>query len=181
MPLVVETGAGVAGADAYVEVAFADTYHADRSNATWAAATQPEKEAAIRVATQYIDGAYYARWKGSIINVLQARQWPRWGVQLEHTRSVSSAQYDGGFLPGLFPSNIIPEQLKQAVCELALRALSGPLAADLKRGGRVASVKVGPIETSYEAGAPAATVYQTVDQLLAPFIASAQQTSLVRG
>lgn len=166
MALIVETGAGVANADAYHDLAYADAYHAARGNASWALAPVPTREAAIRNATQFMDMSYLPRWKGAKVAVLQARQWPRWGVVLDAVRGTASERYDVGFTTGRLPNDLIPEQLKHASCELALRALSGSLAEDLQRGGRIKRKKTDVLETEYEASAPAFTVYRLVDLLL---------------
>jgi hypothetical protein len=49
-------------AESYVSVADADTYHANRGNASWAALTTTQKEQALRKATDYMVGAYQSRW-----------------------------------------------------------------------------------------------------------------------
>ena len=179
MALVIETGAGVPGADSYVDLAYALAYHAARNNAAWASATDSVREAALRNATQYIDGKYNSRWKGVRINALQARQWPRLGVVLDTVRG-SSSLYDAGFTHGLLPSDTVPDRVKQAVCELALRALAAALAPDLPRGGLIKNKTVDVLSTTYMDSAPGHTVYQFIDMLLADFLNSRNQCSLVR-
>jgi hypothetical protein len=82
----------------------------------------------------------------------------------------------------MLPSNMIPDQVKQAQCELALRALSGPLAPDLARGGMIQSKQIaGVISTTYAPGAPPGIVYQLVTMLLAELLNPTNQLSIVRG
>jgi len=50
------------GAESYASVADADTYHANRGNAAWAALTTPVKEQSLRKATDYMTGEYGSRW-----------------------------------------------------------------------------------------------------------------------
>jgi len=51
------------GAESYISVADADTYHASRGNAAWAAiATTAIKEQCLRRATDYMTAEYGARW-----------------------------------------------------------------------------------------------------------------------
>jgi hypothetical protein len=180
MALIVETGLVVAGADSYVSLTYAEKYHENRANVTWASATDEAKEAALRKATQYVDGRYYGRWKGCLLTALQSRQWPRFNVQIDAVYGFASENFDQGFARGLIPNNIVPEPVKQATCELALRALSGDLAKDLDRGGLVSSVRVGPITKTFEKNAPGQTVYTIVEQLLAPFLAPANGMQIVR-
>lgn len=180
MALVIETGQVVSGADSYVDLAAADLYHADRGNTSWGVATDTDKEIALRKAAQYLDGTYLSRWKGRLLTALQPRQWPRYGVQLLDVRSFSAENYDGGFNNGLLPANIIPEQIKQAQCELAFRALTSPLAPDLSRGGKLTKLTVGPITKEFEKGAPGSTTYPIVEQLVGAFISSTNNSELVR-
>lgn len=181
MALIVEDGTIKAGADAYVDTAYADAYHSDRQNAAWAAATSPAKEAAIRVATQYLDGRYRTRLKGRKLQALQARQWPRWGVTVDTGLGFAREQYDEGFTHGLIPSSIVPDPVKQATCEAALRALSGPLAQDLPRGGQIRRQKGVISETEYFPGASPHTVYEILDLILGDFLVPADSCELVRG
>jgi len=151
MALVVEDGTGQATADAYISIAECDTYHTDRGHSTWSG-TDAEKQAAIRLATGYIDGHYGERWPGYRTDDDQALDWPRYeaydrdGWEIDH--------------------NAVPQAVKYAACEAALRALTGELAPDLDRGGAIASQTVGPITTNYQPGAPATTRYRVIDHHL---------------
>lgn len=106
MPFLLETGVGLAGANAYVSVAEIDTYHADRGNAAWAGATGVKQIAIIR-ATDYIDKRFRRQFRGNRLGNTQGLQWPRYDAYDD----------DGDLLQG------IPEVLKQAAAEYALRAL----------------------------------------------------------
>lgn len=175
MPLIVETGAGIPGAESYVSAADALTYHANRVNSSWAAADTATQEAKLREATAYVDGTYRRRWKGWRIE--QALEWPRYEVTISGAlqRNVSS----GGFIGGAYlPYNQIPQRLKDAVCEAALRALSGPLLADLDQ--TVAREKVGTMETWYVAGAEVATTYPALDALLSGLLTSSGMGDVIR-
>lgn len=180
MPLIVETGEVVESADCYADLVYADQYHADRGNSTWAAATDPQKEAAMRNAAQFMDGAYLSRWKGQVLYVYQARQWPRYGVQLSGLRSFAAENYDLGVSLGMIPSNMIPVQIKQANCELALRALSGSLSPDMPRGDWIKKQTIGPITQEFEKQSGGTSTYPVVEQLLAPFVTSSNSAELVR-
>lgn len=182
MALVIETGSIVAGADSYASVTDADTYHVNNSNAAWALADNAAKEAALRKACRYLDGKYRPRWKGRRVQpVAQALEWPRGGVSIGDTYPAGSASYDVGFGGEIFiPSDSIPQRLKDAQCELALRALAGELAADATAG--VKREKVDVLETEYFAGAvPGQTTYVGVEQLISDYLIQTGNTDLLRG
>jgi len=170
MPLVIETGTIITAADSYVSLESAATYHLNRGNTAWGlAASDTLREQALRRAVAYLDGKYYPRWKGAQVSPLvQCLQWPRKNANL------GQSTFD------LIPSTLIPQRLKDAQCELALRALSGDLAEDLDRGGLVQSVQVGPVTQTFSDRAPAAKTYQIVEQLLAPLLEPANVCQLVR-
>lgn len=68
MSLIIETGVGVRGANAYVNAAYVTTYLTARNRQTensWNSSTDAVKEAAIVAATDYIDKRFGPRFKGS--------------------------------------------------------------------------------------------------------------------
>lgn len=112
MTLTVEDGTGLAAADAYASVATADAYHTAMGNTTWTG-TDAAKEIALRRATQYLDNRY--TYRGARLTSTQALEWPRVGYEL-------------GWRAEAWP---VPN-LRDACCELALRALSDSLQTDVK-------------------------------------------------
>lgn len=121
MALIIEDGTGLPDADSYVSAVDCTTYHARRGNAKWGAATEADQEAALIRAVQYLDAHYL--WKGTKLVSDQGLAWPRDAAG-------------------------VPRQVRDAQCELALRALSGPLVRD--SDGRVVTAKtIGPIKTEY--------------------------------
>jgi hypothetical protein len=156
-----ETGVGVAGANAYIAVAFADEYHTDRDQTAWlfsdtaglVAVTTAQKQAAIIRATDHIDRVYGPLFRGYKTTDAQGLQWPR----------------TGAYSPNRYILSAVPSQLQKATAEYALRALlygnltpdpppKGPRqtlgqGADLavygEGEGEIISVreKVGPLET----------------------------------
>jgi hypothetical protein len=152
MALVVEDGTGLADANSYISVADADTYHSDRGHTDWTAAAAEEKEQALILATQYLDGRYRKRWKGYKSTTGQALSWPRLNVRDE----------DGYSLDGT-----IPARLTYATAEAALAQIKGTeLSPELERGGQVRRERVGSLETEYSPGAPARTALTAVSDLL---------------
>lgn len=152
MALIVETGAVVAGAESYATIAQANAYHMNYNNAAWDAADSEVQEAALRKATAYIDGRY--RFRGERASSLQVLAWPRVAVAV------------GGYE---LPYSAIPAKLVAATCELALRALTGELVADVTTQ-HVESVRVGPISRTMSAPGNGGQVrYAAVDALLRDF------------
>lgn len=172
MALLVEDGTIVEGANSYVDETFADEYHTDRLNQAWLDATSPAKSAALIRATQFIDNKYFEMWKGRLRSPYQPLNWPRNSVTRDNHPVVSghSAFYDytcdNRFGFGILPNNQIPAQLKYAVCEAALRALSGSLAPDTVQGIKKEVTDV--LETEYS-GTPV-TVFYEIENLLKPLL-----------
>ncbi len=161
---VVEDGTGLSNANSYLSVAEADTYHENHSGSSaWCSANQANKEKALRLATQYLDVQYCNRWKGYRANEGQALTWPR-----------TYAYDDDGYS---YDSNEIPQRLKNACAELALRVIQGDtLLDDISKPGTIKSksVKVGPIEktTEYMGGLSPVKKYPLIEGQLKPIIVS---------
>ena len=164
MAFTVEDGTVVAGANAYIDVAFADDYFTDRGEADWTG-QNTDKQQAIILATDYIETRWGPYFKGRIKDDTQELSFPR------------EALYDreGRLLEG------IPEVLKKATAEYALRALSSALQPDPtidESGRQIKSVseKVGPIEEETEYVGGGAMVikrpYPKADQMLRGLIFS---------
>lgn len=152
MAFTVETGTGVAGANAYVTTGEADTYHSDRGNTAWTGSSAV-KQAAILKATTFIDSNY--RFSGAKLTSTQGLEFPRSGL----------TDWSGNTITGC------PQRLKDAVFELALISIGGTdLNPALAHGGRVQSEKVGSLSITYFDDATTTTSYQIVDKLLAQFI-----------
>lgn len=159
MALTVEDGTVVSGAESYQTVAGADTYHSNRGNTSWAALTTAAKEQALRKATDYMTQAYRNRWKGYRYDSTQALDWPRDYVVLgDHVINESLA------------TNIVPDEVKAACSELALRASTEELAPDLDPA--VTSEEIGSLSVSYAAGTSQTTTYRAIDMILKPYLKS---------
>lgn len=159
MSIIVESGAGDATAESYISVEDASTYFTARGNTTWDALDEGEattaREAALRLATDYMTAVYRDRWEGVRYTEDQALCWPRSGV----VRDSWSVDIDE-----------IPTEVKRACAELALKSASAALNPDLKRG--TVSVTVGPIKTEYDKNSPQHTRYKAIDAMLRPFLKS---------
>lgn len=153
MAFVAEDGTGLANANSFVTVAGSNAYFVDRANAIWEATDDDVKQSALVRATDYINNRF--RFKGEKFLDAQALEFPRLYI------GVSGAQ--------------MPEKLKRATYEYALRAISAALAPDPvadDRGLQVQSKteKVGPLEEStvYKDGGQVALFrsYPEADMLL---------------
>ena len=145
MAFTVEDGSIVDGANSYVDLAYADSFHTDRANAAWVG-EDSVKEAALIKATDYIEQVYQGRWLGDVDAVAQSLSFPR-----------------------TTDSGVIPDRLKQAVCVLALEALVSDLNPVQDRA--VKREKIDVIEVEYMDNAKAGKARPAIDGLLRPYLA----------
>ena len=144
MALTVETGTGSATADSYISLVDAATRHTNLGNTAWAAlASDTVREQYLRRATEYMEGAYRLRWKGYSKTATQALSWPRSFVYRE-----PFVQGAVGSYPYLVSDTIVPNEVKNACADLALKSATVTLADDL--GQAVVREKIGVIETEYD-------------------------------
>lgn len=155
---VVETGEGLADANAYCDVAFATAYlDCFGSPAVWTGATSATKQNALREATRYLDSNFGTRWVGTRANENQALDWPRWGA-------IASSGFPIG-------EDVVPTTVGQVCAVGALLHLQGellnPAAVD---AGDVASESftVGPITDSatYVGSKSATTTFPLIERML---------------
>tara|TARA_R100000152_G_C6759123_1_gene183035 strand:- start:960 stop:1472 length:513 start_codon:yes stop_codon:yes gene_type:complete len=165
MALVVEDGTGLENANGYISVADADTYHTDHSaSSTWSSASTANKEKAIRLASQYLDAAYGRRWVGTRWSLDQALNWPRSYVVMYDIYVHSTA--------------VLPDELKHATAEMALRQLSdGDLMPDITNPYNISEeeVQAGSVSsrTKYAGGGKSQIKrYRLVDNILRPLLRS---------
>lgn len=173
--IVVEDGTGVSGANSFVTEAEATTYCTLMGDTTWAAATSVNREAALARAGRYLNGL---SWLGRKVSFSNSMCWPRREVPNPDYPEDSGTQDD----PYLAITTI-PQQVKDAQCEAALRELAtkDSLSPDLARGGAVQSEKVGDLEVTYAPGAARGTVMQAIDRLLTPFLTLSCNTTMKLG
>lgn len=143
----------VVGDNSYASVVYADGYFADRGNAAWAALTDPQKEAALITATDYLDAAY--TWKGTRSTTTQLLSWPRDGVVVDGVAITA-----------------IPDRIAKACCEAAIRASKGTLLADQDRQV-VKRKKADVVEIEYAdpSGLSFQERYPYINRLLAGYFA----------
>lgn len=138
MALIVEDGTGLATAESYTSVAYADAYHVKfTGSAEWAAATEADKERHLRLGTQFLDLEYHNSWRGTRTNEGQALDWPRENV-------TDDDDYD-------LDDDELPTVLLYATAEAGLRSYLGDDLLGIETDGDVIqeSSKLGPLEDSY--------------------------------
>ena len=153
MALIVEDGSGLVDAEAYLSVADAAAYHLKMGNRdAWAlVGNEVAKEAMLRQATEFMRNRYLNRWIGRATVAAQRLDWPRVGA---YTRNYN-----------VIASTLVPEQVKNACAELALKAASGELMPDSSQG--VKREVIGPIEVEYDQYSSGAPGYPRIDAMLA--------------
>lgn len=137
MPLIPETGTGVANANSFVSRSFFDSYFEDRGllEPIEDAFSDEQIEGAILYATRDIDQSYH--WTGVRQTTAQALGWPRVGARNKEDKVITSGT--------------VPLVLQEATCErardhLLVRALNQ--ATDPEE--ELTRLKVGPIELSWD-------------------------------
>lgn len=145
------------GTDSYLSLADANTYWSNRDNDVWSAASDTEKEAALREATQFIDATYEFIGYQVTTNSLA---FPRNDVYITK----------GNFAGVSYDNTTIPPQIEDACAELALEALSDRLLPSKDRGGAVKREKVDVIEVEYFDWAPSARTFNYVARILRPLL-----------
>lgn len=118
MAFQVESGSGDEGANAYIEVSYADEHHGDRGNTAWTDFTTTQKQAGIIRASEYVDKRFGVRFVGIRKTKRQGLEWPR----------LDAFDLDNFLYSGI---DAVPRNLQKAVAEYALRTLiCGVLAPD---------------------------------------------------
>lgn len=146
MGLIIEDGTGLAEAESYISVADADSYCSKLGHAAWLAGlAEDKKETALRQATSYIDARY--PFRGEKLTDDQALEWPRAGMPRPQKR------------------------ILDATCELAVRALAGPLYVDVSGDPTVIEDTIGPMTTKYAVPPNGGQVrFALVDDMMKPLL-----------
>lgn len=118
---VVEDGTGLPDANSYVTVEEADDYLIQNIHVfpTWDALDDEDKKYLLSWSSTYLDQK--ARWNGVKTYPNSGLRWPRTGV------------YDKDGFP--IPSDVIPEQLKQATIEMARYLMQTDRSQDRSQDG----------------------------------------------
>jgi hypothetical protein len=135
MAFIVENGSVVPNATAYISIDELDLYWLDR-NVTLTE-TILEKQAAIIIATQYVD--LNNNWRGRIISEEQSLDFPRSGVYDDERRGIEN--------------DVVPKKLKYAIAEYARRQLVANIQPDVPtETGAIISKrdKIGDLESQIQ-------------------------------
>ena len=161
MALIVEDGTGKTNSESYCSVAEATAYHGSRNQGDdWDAID--DKDAALRLATDYMLQIYRGKWAGSRVTSTQSLDWPRYDVEL------FDAPSGYGAFPAVVPFNVVPAEVKKACAELALKTGNGTLLVDT--GREVLSESVGSISVTYSQGSSQQTSYPVVSAFVRPYM-----------
>lgn len=159
MRFVVEDGTGLPLANAFINVQYVDNYAEEMGrsdlweslfDANGDSMTQEaiylKKQQAIIQASRWLSANYI--WLGTIANAQQGLAFPRNGIRN-------------------YPEPAFPYQIKEATASAAIRVMSGTiLAKDAGRGGKIKSVKAGPVAVVYDDNAPTGTIYTEIENLI---------------
>lgn len=145
---------GGAAADTYATLAEADAYMEARLHTTvWDAATDPNKEKALKMAARLLD--VNVKWTGAAVDETQARVWPRSGMFTRNDFAIAE--------------DAIPTDLKNAQIEFAQQLLSADrsLDSDIEVQG-ITKIKAGTVELGFRDDVKAKVVPDAVKNMLVP-------------
>ena len=174
MALIVEDGTGLIDAESYATVAEFKTYHDNRGTVI-TALTDTVIEQLLRKSTDYMVARYRMAWRGYRKTATQSLDFPRSFCYLEPFVYGAVGAY-----PFLLADNVVPNDVKNACCELAFKANDGALMADQTQ--TVIREKVDVIEVEYDKFSPVQTRYAQIDAMLSTLLLSTNsiETKLVR-
>ena len=160
LTLTKEDGTGRADANSYASVADADAYHDGHLYASaWTAATTPNKEKALVMATRLIDGQF--QFAGVRAVGGQALQWPR--------VSCLDPDADDSLLSGRYvSSNVVPRGVSGATCEMARELLVADRTA-APAGEGLKYQNVGTTQTGYDKSDTRPVISHVAQALLAKY------------
>lgn len=161
MALLVETGAGIVGANSYLTVEELRAFATDRGLTL---PTDPTAVEALLVqAADFLDTKQYI---GTRLTDEQGLSWPRSGTKYQTTDD-----------PVVY---IIPANLKRAQCFLAIEAVNGSLTPAVRPGKYVKTkVDVLYVQFASDADRAAGIRMRNVDDLLAPLLSVGGSRSIV--
>lgn len=121
--------------ETYADVIEALEYNSKHGRTKWADLTVEEQEAALRIATEFLNTL---RWKGKIADTDQLLDWPREEVVDNEGREINDTE--------------IPDAIKKACAELAyIHAYISPL-YDGGQSSEVTSMTAGKLSVNYQNG-----------------------------
>jgi hypothetical protein len=162
MAFTVEDGTGIEGSNSYVSESEFDAYCEDRGLTP---ATGDVEPALVR-ATTALDGHYHTQYPGyRTYGREQGLEWPRTGAY----------DYEGNVIG----DDEIPQEIKDATCEMCIRELTEPGVMTPDLGRPVQSIQAGSVGITYGGGTQM-TTYTVIDGILSPIL-SGSGTSTYSG
>lgn len=154
------TTPGAQNADSYVTAEEIATYAQKKGLSFPTSPIEPAEQAARR-ATTFLDNTYRMRFPGAATDVWQALEFPRVGVVYR------GEAYD---------ETKIPQQIKDATCEAAIREIAKPgiLSPDRQRGGAIKEIQAGSVDITFADNAPIETTFTAIDGLLSGLLLPAK-------
>lgn len=133
--LVEETGAGLANANTYASVAYADAYFESHPfySDNWAEILSADKAILLAAATRLLDSMY--QWYGYRSTQTQGLDWPRRGVR---------DTYDY-----LLPLGTVPDRLRQATAEQAFWLTKGDKSTEAQTSTGLDKLRIDVIELDF--------------------------------
>jgi len=165
MALTVEDGTRIANSNTYISLEDAETYMEDRIDATWSAATDSQKNAALIEAAMYLNSL---NWKGEKVVRDQSMELPRQNF------------YDGdGFE---YTTSMIPARVLDAQVEAAREHLAGStLMPTQAPGDRIKRKKIDVLEKEFFASANSGeTSFTKINGLLSGLIRGSKNGVITR-
>lgn len=154
MALIKQTIEGLETANTYINISNFDTYHTARGNDI-SSLDDTTKEQLIIKAMDYLESVYYGFYKGVETNLNQSTLFPRY--------------IDG--------EDVLPKQILEAQCILALKANGGELLTDTEQ--QVIKEKVGSLEVEYSENSSQTKRYLSVYNLLKKYMIGSQNSKKV--
>ena len=171
--VVMETGAGLANANSYADVAYADSYFAAHPfyADAWDELDDATKAVLLVSATRALDVQFL--WHGYRATSTQALEWPR-----QRVRDL----YDT-----LISANVVPERVRQATCEMAYYLTKGDRSPENSTVSGLDRLKIDVIELEYSssvsssATAPVSTSVRDLLRGLADYMTGMRVRKVVVG
>jgi len=166
MTFAYDATAGSSTANSYISVAEADDYFAAHLESSFWSISAAKKQAALVQATNRIDREKFG---GQLTNrIVQKLQFPRSYVLTRDTRTSPVATFE---TLGYYyrDPNTIPNEIKQATCEMALyllKRVGGEFTVDDNDLETLSNYKVGPLDLAIKDGIKADRLPTTVQDLL---------------
>ena len=166
MAFTFDSTVGGADANSNVSVTYADDYFAAHLESSFWSIPTATKQAALVQATNRLDMEQYGGQR--TYESVQRLQWPRLWI-LDRDGSMNSQQYED-FSGNLYrPGDVIPKEMMDATCEMALyylKQVAGEFSVDDNDLETLSKYKLGPMDFTIKDGIKADRLPAKVQTLL---------------